>query len=187
MPAGAKTDRRVQKTRKILIDALIALTQEKGYDNVTVQDIIERANVGRSTFYSHFEGKDHLLTGNDNFRDLLSRSLARHSKTGINIAHIYEHVAEYHDLAKAFLTKKGDTLIADHFHNIFVHVTKEHFRHMIKQEKIGKKMFNMLVDAAASAMCSLLFNWTINQMPYSPSEMEATSNKILDGIFRSYI
>jgi AcrR family transcriptional regulator len=42
-------DRRVQRTRKLLQEALIALVLEKGYEAVTVQDIIDRANVGRST------------------------------------------------------------------------------------------------------------------------------------------
>ena len=47
-------DRRVQRTRKILHEALVELILEKGFDKVTVQDVIKRANVGRSTFYSHF-------------------------------------------------------------------------------------------------------------------------------------
>ena len=50
-------DRRVQRTRKLLQDALMALILEKGYEAVTIQDIIDRANVGRSTFYAHFLDK----------------------------------------------------------------------------------------------------------------------------------
>ena len=48
-------DRRIQKSKKYLSDAFIALILEKGYEAVTVQEIIDRANVGRSTFYAHFE------------------------------------------------------------------------------------------------------------------------------------
>jgi AcrR family transcriptional regulator len=54
-------DRRVQKTRKLLQDALIELVAEKGYESVTVQEILEKANVGRSTFYAHFQDKEQLL------------------------------------------------------------------------------------------------------------------------------
>src|SRR4030067_3389625 len=54
-------DRRVQKTRKLLQDALIELVAEKGYESVTVQEILDKANVGRSTFYAHFQDKDQLL------------------------------------------------------------------------------------------------------------------------------
>ena len=54
-------DRRIQKSKKYLSDAFIALILEKGYEAVTVQEIIDRANVGRSTFYAHFESKEQLL------------------------------------------------------------------------------------------------------------------------------
>src|SRR5260370_41682574 len=57
----AKEDRRVGRTRKLLDDALHDLIVEKGYEAVTVQDIIDRANVGRSTFYAHYTDKQQLL------------------------------------------------------------------------------------------------------------------------------
>src|SRR5260370_1139942 len=57
----AKEDRRVGRTRKLLEDALHDLIVEKGYEAVTVQDIIDRANVGRSTFYAHYTDKQQLL------------------------------------------------------------------------------------------------------------------------------
>jgi AcrR family transcriptional regulator len=56
-----KTDRRVERTRQSLQNALSELIVEKGYEKVTVQDVIDRANVGRSTFYTHFEDKEQLL------------------------------------------------------------------------------------------------------------------------------
>ena len=57
----ADGDRRVRRTRRALRDALVAVIQEKGYDATTVQDIADRADVGRSTFYAHFEDKEALL------------------------------------------------------------------------------------------------------------------------------
>ena len=57
------TDRRTQKTRLALRDALLVLLVEKGWDALSVQDVCQRANVGRSTFYLHYQGKDALLTG----------------------------------------------------------------------------------------------------------------------------
>jgi AcrR family transcriptional regulator len=58
---AAKPDRRVGKTRKALKEALTDLILEQGYEGVTVQDVIDRADVGRSTFYAHFADKDELL------------------------------------------------------------------------------------------------------------------------------
>ena len=57
----ARPDRRVSKTRKALKEALTDLILEEGYEGVTVQDVIDRADVGRSTFYAHFVDKDDLL------------------------------------------------------------------------------------------------------------------------------
>src|SRR5215510_3081353 len=62
-------DRRIQKTRKLLHDALGGLIQEKPYDEIAVQEILDRANVGRSTFYMHFRDKDELLLSS--IRDML--------------------------------------------------------------------------------------------------------------------
>lgn len=59
--ADEKQDRRVQRTRELLRNALMRLINEKGYDAITIQDITERANLGRTTFYLHYESKDDLL------------------------------------------------------------------------------------------------------------------------------
>src|SRR5215207_4763884 len=56
-----KTDRRVKRTREVLQKALIELMSERGYDTITIQDIVDRANIGRTTFYLHYSSKDELL------------------------------------------------------------------------------------------------------------------------------
>ena len=56
-----RNDRRSRRTRQMLGDALVGLMMEKRYDAITVQDIICRADVGRSTFYAHFTDKEALL------------------------------------------------------------------------------------------------------------------------------
>lgn len=56
-----KQDRRVQRTRRHLREALMTLIDEKGYDVVTIHDITERADLGRTTFYLHYQSKDELF------------------------------------------------------------------------------------------------------------------------------
>ncbi len=56
-------DRRTQRTQQALLDALIDLLKVRHYDAISVKDIIEKANVGRSTFYAHYQTKDDLLKG----------------------------------------------------------------------------------------------------------------------------
>ncbi|BDT93411.1 TetR family transcriptional regulator [Nocardia sputorum] len=62
MPEEQDTaDRRVRRTRAMLHRALIELMIERSYDRITVRDILDRADVGRSTFYAHYRDKDDLL------------------------------------------------------------------------------------------------------------------------------
>lgn len=56
-----KPDRRLQRTRELLLDALVHLLMERGYEKLTIQNLLDRAKVGRSTFYAHFQSKDDLL------------------------------------------------------------------------------------------------------------------------------
>lgn len=56
-----KVDRRVQKTRQILQQAIVELVVEKGFESIKVQDILDKANIGRTTFYAHYQDKGELL------------------------------------------------------------------------------------------------------------------------------
>ena len=60
-PAKDKPDRRIQRTRQSLRTALLTLIKEKGYDAISIEEITERANVGRATFYLHYKDKEDLL------------------------------------------------------------------------------------------------------------------------------
>jgi AcrR family transcriptional regulator len=54
-------DRRIRRTQKLLGEALIALALEKGYKNITIQDVTERADIGYRTYFRHYAGLDELL------------------------------------------------------------------------------------------------------------------------------
>ena len=61
MTRQEKSDRRSRRSHRLIVDALLALMQEKRYDRITVQEIIDRADVGRSTFYAQFRNKEDVL------------------------------------------------------------------------------------------------------------------------------
>src|SRR5689334_1720002 len=54
-------DRRAQRSRELILEALFALMTERGYERLTIQNLIDRAGVGRATFYAHFDSKEELL------------------------------------------------------------------------------------------------------------------------------
>src|SRR5215213_238359 len=95
-----KDDRRVSRTRRSLSAALIELILEKRYDSITVQDVIDRADVGRSTFYTHYRDKDDLfLSAWKRLLDLFVRRI-EWEKAGkgqfVPVRDLFQHVQEFH-------------------------------------------------------------------------------------------
>ena len=80
MPTGKMVDRRVARTKKALLDALHSLISEKDYDSIVVKEILDRADVGRSAFYTHFSDKDDLLA--HGIQDIVGGLPAWHSQPG---------------------------------------------------------------------------------------------------------
>jgi AcrR family transcriptional regulator len=76
-----RQDRRVRKTRAALREALVELILEKGYSAVTVGDIADRADVGRTTFYAHFTDKDDLLLSG--FAEMHEAPISAAGETGV--------------------------------------------------------------------------------------------------------
>jgi AcrR family transcriptional regulator len=132
-------DRRVQKTRKLLQDALIELVAEKGYESVTIKEILDQANVGRSTFYAHFQDKDQLL---HSILDRLDELFDQHKKQVIeatkNVGKIditdlslgpsptlslFQFVGQNHRFFKAMLGNRGYGIFAKPVYDyVFSHV-----------------------------------------------------------------
>src|SRR5690242_3595117 len=74
----SKTDARARRTRDALGDALVALMQEKPFEQITVQHVLDRAGVGRATFYAHYSDKNDLfLSDADEFWAAMASYLTR--------------------------------------------------------------------------------------------------------------
>jgi len=132
-------DRRGQKTRKLLQDALIELVAEKGYESVTIQEILDKANVGRSTFYAHFQDKDQLL---HSILDRLDELFEQHERRLLDVKNsrgtfdntglspglsptlsLFQFVGQNHHFFKAMLGNQGYGIFAKPVYDyVFAHV-----------------------------------------------------------------
>src|SRR6476620_10890979 len=100
--AKPRTDRRTLRTRDALGDALVELMHERPFKSITVQEVLDRAEVGRSTFYTHYRDKDDLfLSDVEDFWEMISSLLERTGEDSNRVApvrELFSHVAK----AKAF-------------------------------------------------------------------------------------
>lgn len=167
-----KEDRRVQRTRQLLENALIEMTVEKGYDKVTVQDIVDRANVGRTTFYAHFQDKEELLTRSiEGFFDWLHQELEQTTgaQSGLLPAlSIFRHVTGYAHVFKAF----GATqMLRDKFHLQLVALIEQRLEVLETNGQPVNVPHQVLANYCAGALLALLVWWLEETTPYSAEDM----------------
>lgn len=173
-PAQAKNDRRVDRTVSSLRSALTELIKEKHYDSITVQDIIDRANVGRSTFYVHFRDKEDVLVGD--WKRLLDRFVSQIDieKAGnerfVPMRELMDHLKEAHALYRA-LAKSGKS------ERLFT-VGTTYLAERIEAKLTGDSNKEFIVPPAicshylAIQIFATLKWWLDQNMPYKPEEMD---------------
>lgn len=176
-----ENDRRVQRTRRLLQEALTALMLEKSYDDITVQDIIDRADVGRSTFYAHFLDKeDLLLSGFETLRKTLGEHVhktksaqASSAPSGIEvIAHdLFEHVDEYKPLYKVWVGRHDDQAIIRKVHNYLSDIIQNLLKAEWGNPPDSKIPFELLHYHTANSLLGLLIWWLHQDIPCSAEEM----------------
>ena len=179
-----RQDRRSQRTRHLLSEALVELIREKDYNAITVSDIIDRANIGRSTFYAHYHDKDDLLVGElDRVIEVLSKGLAHEpvqENSFFPSLGLFRHVGEQHELYKALVWGPGIELL-------FKHVQKS-LSDRVEQglQESGKEFdiqIPVLANFIAGSFLTLLKWWLDNRMPYSPEQMdEIFKNLTMPGV-----
>ncbi len=170
-PQHDNRDRRVSRTVQALRSALFELVQEKHYDSITVQDIIDRANVGRSTFYTHFRDKEDLFVGDwKNFLSMIAAHIDLRQEGRIApVAGLMTHLKDVHPYYRALVRSgKVDRRFAQ---------GKEFLAEKI-EEKIAASGQQLNVPAAIAAhylalqIFGMLKWWLDHNMPHTPEEMD---------------
>lgn len=171
---SAVVDRRVQKTKKLLSDALVSLIVEKGYDDVSISDIIDRANVGRATFYAHYENKEQLLLfGHEHLRNLALKE----GQEQIDFLSFYRHLTEKHELASKLLSgDKSRGILTQSLRDILQYSIS--CLYLRPAAKASDPMLVVLVDAAAAALVQMMTSWVEKGMPHPPETMANESTAL---------
>lgn len=182
--ANLKTDRRSQRTQQILHEALMSLMQDKRYDDITVQDIIDRANVGRSTFYAHYQDKEDLMTsGLMHLMQIMSGFVGAPSKTGetrmFPTQELYEHVQENHNLFRGMVRGRGLELFFEKGQEYWSQKLTADLKARISQGNQPAVPIEVMAQFLAGTFVTMLRWWLDNKMPYSPKEMDEMLQKLV--------
>ncbi len=182
-------DRRIQKTQDHLRGALRSLIGEKSYDSIVVKEILERANVGRSTFYSHFRDKDDLLVSG--IHDMLRPVQSAVSLSGQREDRILWFslpVFEYHYQHRHPHQSRGDKI--GHRGRAILH---EHLRRVLadiiaavvtKDVRMGRKgageiPADLLSHYIASTFVLVLNWWLDKKMSLPPKQIDDLFRKLI--------
>jgi AcrR family transcriptional regulator len=171
-----KLDQRAQRTRTRLGDAFLALMQEKPLDEITVQDVLDRASVGRSTFYVHFRDKNDLLLSQlERFLELTSSLLSvrkERSNRVAPVAEIFDHIGNqnkiYRVLVDAGRLEEFFALAQEYYARGIARRLSETGRFT----SVPKRELAARAAALAGSMLSLLRWWLDRGEKESPREMD---------------
>jgi len=181
--ASPKPDARVKRTRAQLGDALLSLIIEKPINEVTVQDVLDRSGVGRSTFYLHYRDKDDLLISQlENFLEFMSNALCDRRDTSHRVAPVAEmfehignqnrlyrvlsdsgHLKEFFDLAQGYFARGIERRLAE----------SGRLTHLPARELAARSA------ALSGSLLSLLRWWLDRGEKESPEEMDRLFHQLV--------
>ncbi len=179
-------DPRVERTRKLIVDALIDLTIQKGFAAVTVQDIVTRAGINRATFYRHYQDKFDLL---DQFAKAVnqlpdspsdSRSPigadATVEKMIPGLVRILEHVRSHAKFFQVILGKNGDPAFADKIRQYI----QSRIRRLLPEGLLSdENAADLYLGYVSSGAVGVLSWWLEHETPYSPEQLAAILSRII--------
>lgn len=183
-------DRRVRKTRGLLHEALMSLIAEKKYELITVQEVLDRADVGRSTFYTHFQDKDELLvTGFEHFKNRLASAQASSTAaSGMSYERIigfslgmFKHVNEYRHVLRGLLGSNAETVVRRHLHSALIGVIQPEVKTQLRARNKAECPVSpeLLTHFLASTYVSVLTSWLDSKNPVPPKGIDAAYRQLV--------
>jgi len=187
-----KTDRRIVRTRQALRQALMDLVREKGYENVSVEEITQRADLGRATFYLHYHDKEELLL--DEFSEMARErvqalsaipfsqwlpaledgSLVSENKAAPPFLLIFQHVTENAQLYQILLKNQSSNRIAERIRAIVTQSINDFVQAKVDSDDPIPLFAEIPVDLLAAFFYGALVSsiaWWLENPAYSAEEM----------------
>lgn len=182
----AKSDRRIQRTRELLRKALIELIRERGYDAITIQEIVDRANVGRTTFYVHYNSKDELFISCheaiiSEFRigplHPLSREELLSPEAPLGMTSAYRHLEDARGLLYSIFQGKDGLLILRRMRDWSAQEIEASLRAAFA-EADSAIPFNLLANYLAGAQIALMQWWLEKRQPHTLKNLAQTFHRL---------
>ena len=174
-------DRRQKKSREAILKAFTTLLAEKKYNRIAVQEIIDRADVGRTTFYAHFETKDYLL------KELCEELFGHIIDIAMGLPHEHYHCENNGEVDSVFLhllrhLQENDSsileLLSSQNNEIFLRYFKSNLKEMIIKQYAEKGLLaqsslpeDYVVNHIASSFVETVDWWLSHKMKESPETM----------------
>jgi AcrR family transcriptional regulator len=181
--APHKPDARVQRTRAQLGNALLTLIIEKPINQVTVQDVLDRSGVGRSTFYLHYRDKDDLLVSQlEMFLEIMSATLSvKHEKSQrvVPVAELFEHIGNQNKLYRVLSDSGHLKDFFDLAQGYFARGIERRLAESGRLPKLPPRALAARAAALAGSLLSLLRWWLDRGEKESPEEMDTIFHRLV--------
>ncbi len=177
-------DRRFKRTRRLLRGALVDLMVEKRYSRITVQNIVDRAGVGRSTFYSHYRDKDDLLA--KGFEPALQAfgTLIAVGDSGelqiMSTVGFFRHAKEHHSVFKAMSRGRVMDMMFEKVQDYWSGSFEDKIKNSLAASQEPEIPLTILSNYVAGTFIMLLKWWLNNEMPYSPERMDEIFRQLVE-------
>ena len=170
------SDRRVRRTKTALHSALIGLARETPYPSIAVKEILDRANVGKSTFYTHFRDKDDLLESG--IQELLC-SIQDRTRSGNALDRIVgfslpllQHIDEHRRAAGPKMKREGRVIMHEHMQHVLTAAIADELTRIAARWPKPQVPTELIARHIASTFVLVLNWWVDSDSAPAPTDVD---------------